>query len=663
MITFLHKILVARRFLVESNLKCFAENNSKCLDANKVAYLNAYLLSNFGIVVDKPQALTPEMVEDISDVFLLNVPDSFYKNPQDTRYYTKSELLIEQLVSYFLVETGTGIYDRVELFKKDLPEYKQGDEIKLREFKIISLEQAVNIYADIAKAYCDYTRPFNNDEAEEFKELYKQGFVDPEWDIRCKDNVFNLLEYDVSFASFLDKKDLVKLSINLVGERKKDLSEILDFDQEYTRLLAECLPLVKDCPLTKKQVKYYNKLVSLLTLDGKSIRAVHNSPQKKATALLKEGKVLEAAKVYASNGSLLERNLRMLLSRANPEESIRIIDMIQVKNPMVLYQLVNSLEEEAGKPRTFTFFKNRLVKHHVETEYETQWRKSRLSSGTIKFLHKVCLEKIYEYYHKLPSLGKIYINDSFYKLGVPSNTSAGGKGIDVIPTGSRVTCQGDYIRTFVTWKDVFDIDSELSCIKEDGKIDIINFWNYSVKPFGESILFSGDCRDKTGTEYFDIKLDEMKNKGYKYIVQSFHGYNGRLNQGEIYCGYQNKDNLNTIAWDPKNIELQFKVFGDTRACMAFVIDLDTKEMIILNLMVEDESRVVNDFNIDNIKKYLDPNFLEVNIGSILECRGEVVNNPADADVVCDDNYKPESDNVKVIHSYELEKLVALVNEK
>ena len=349
MITILHKILVSRRFLVED------ETKTKSLDANKIAYLNAYLLSNFGIVVDQPQKLIPEMVEDISNVFLLNVPDSFYKNPQDTKFYTKSELLIEQLVSYFLVETGTGIYNRPEIFEKDLPEYKVGDEIKLREFKIISLEQATNVFSEIAKAYCDYTRPFNNDEIEEFKALYKQGFVNPEWDIRCKDNVFNLLEYDASFASFLDKKDLVKLSINFVGERKKDLSEILDFDQEPARLLAECLPLVKNCPLTKKQVKYYNKLVSLLSLDGKPSRAVHNSPQKKATALLKEGKVLEAAKVYASNGSLLERNLRMLLSRANPEESIRIIDMIQVKNPMVLYQLVNSLEEEAGKPRTFHF--------------------------------------------------------------------------------------------------------------------------------------------------------------------------------------------------------------------------------------------------------------------------------------------------------------------
>ena len=658
--TILHKILVSRRFLMED------ETRTKSLDANKIAYLNAYLLSNFGIVVDQPQKLIPEMVEDISDVFLLNVPDSFYKNPQDTKYYTKRELLIEQLVSYFLVETGTGIYNRPEIFEKDLPEYKVGDEIKLREFKIISLEQATNVFSEIAKAYCDYTRPFNNDEIEEFKALYMQGFVNPEWDIRCKDNVFNLLEFDVSFASFLDKKDLVKLSIKLLGEHKKDLADAMD--TKSAQLLSECLHYAKDCRLTKKQVKYYNKLLSLTafnrSLDDKTLAsAVHNSPQKRAAALLKEGKVLEAAKVYASNGSLLERNLRMLLSRANPADSIRIIDMIQVKNPMVLYQLINSLEEEAGKPRTFTFFKNRLVKHHVETEYETKWRKSRLSSGTIKFLHKVCLEKIYEYYHKLPSLGKIYINDSFYKLGVPTNTSAGGKGIDVVPTGSRLACRNDYIRTFVTWKDVYDIDAELYCIKKSGKLDIMNFRNYHDKPFGESILFSGDCRGTTGTEYFDIKLDEMKNKGYKYIVQSFHGYNGRLNQGEIYCGYQNKTDLYTQVWDPKNIEFQFKVFGDTRACMGFAIDLDTKEMIILNLMVEDESRVADADNINNITKYLDPNFLEVSIGSIFECRGELVNDPAEADVVCDDNYKPKSDAIKVIRSYELEKLVALVNEK
>ena len=40
------------------------------------------------------------------------------------------------------------------------------------------------------------------------------------------------------------------------------------------------------------------------------------------------------------------------------------------------------------------------------------------------------------------------------------------------------------------------------------------------------------------------------------VLFTFHGYSSTLDRGEIYCGYQNKDNLETKAWDPKNIELK-----------------------------------------------------------------------------------------------------------
>ena len=114
----------------------------------RTAYLNAYLLSNFGIVVDKPKALTSYMVEQISDMLHLNVPKSFYNNPQDTKFFTKEELLIEQLVSYFI---GYGTEEgRIELFKKDLPEYVVGDELKLRTFYIVSEEEADNILTDVS---------------------------------------------------------------------------------------------------------------------------------------------------------------------------------------------------------------------------------------------------------------------------------------------------------------------------------------------------------------------------------------------------------------------------------------------------------------------------------------------------------------------------------
>lgn len=660
--TNLQKILIQRHYLSAQPIDLEESKEEK---TNR-AYLNAFLLSNFGIVVDKPHMLTSSMVKEIQGIYKLDVPESFYKNPQDTKYYSRAELFIEQLVSYFLVETGTGIYSRPEIFEKDLPEYKVGNEIKLREFKIVMADEADEILKDIAKSYCDYTRPFGVEELEEFVLLFKKGYVDPEAEVRCKDNIFALLKDDIKFASFLDQKDLVKLSIKLVGEKSTKVKEALR-EKDTDHLIERALPLVRRCSMTKKQAKFFNKLLSIYSKEEVPEVAA-NSPHKKAVAFLKEGKVIEAAKVYAKSGSLLERNLRMLLSRANPQEALEIIGMVKAKNPMVLYQLIQSLEEEAGKPRTFTFFKNNLIKHHTETDYETKWRKSRLSSGTIKFLHKSCVDKIYDYYKSLEKLGKVYIADSFYKLGVPSNTSASGKGIDVIPTGSRLPINGSAVRTFVTWTGVYDIDASLTLIKDDNSLDWVYFGNYSMKRYGNSILFSGDVRDQSGTEYYDIKLDEMRRKGFRYIIQSFHGFNGRLDQGDIHSGYQVKDDLNTRAWDPKNIETQFKVFGDTRACQAFAIDLETKEVIILNLMVEDESRVGLVGGENPIARYLKENFLEVNIGSIVECRGEKVSTPEEADVVFDDKYdeivaEGEKPAQKIIRSWELEKLVSLVNSK
>ena len=652
MSTNLNKMLVMRRYLVD--------NNVDVTDAKTKAYYNAFLLSNFGIIVDKPHRLTEDMVKDIQQVYKLEVPKSFYDNPQDTKYYSKAELLIEQLVSYFLVETGTGIYDRVEIFDKDLPEYKVGKEIKLREFRILDEDQMTEVLYEIAKSYCDYTRPFSLEEIEEFKLLFAEGYVKDEWDICCKDNIFTLLNDDIKFAAFLDKKDLVKLSVSIAGEHKDNIEKALE-QKDLNHLVRRSLPLVRNCPMTKKQAKYFNKLVDIYGR-GQVKTVDANSPHKKAIALLKEGKVVEAAKVYARNGSLLERNLRMLLSRANPQEALEIVNMIKAKNPIVLFQLVNSLEEEAGKARTFTFYKNNKVKKHVETEYETKWRKSRLSSGTIKFLHAACLEKVFEYYRSLPSLGKVYINDSFYKLGLPSNTSASGKGIDVIPTGSRLPCTGSAIRTFVTWKGIYDVDASLTVVFGDGSSKYMYFGNYSSKPFGHDVLFSGDDRSSHGTEYYDIKLAQMKARGAKYIIQSFHGFNGRFNEGEVYCGYQNKDDLDTKAWDPKNIETQFRVQGDTRACLGLAIDLDTMEVIILNVMVDDESRVVNSGNLESIERFLNPNFLEINVGNVVENRGVKVETPEEAEVVFDDSYTP-AEGQKVVRSYELEKLVSLVNGK
>ena len=637
------QILIKRHYLVSDLVE---------LDPIKVAYYNAYLYSNFGIIVDQPEFLTKEMINEIASLYRLSVPASYFKNPQDMQYYTKAELFIEQAVSYFLAYGARNSH--VEVFDKKLPEYPEGTEITLRKFQIVNAAEADEVLASILADYCAYTRPWSLDELYEVDFLITEHYYN-DFVIRCGDNAVALLDRDSRFARYMYKKDLVKYSIRKCGEHST-----LAMDDNTVRVISEALPLVLDCPMTKKQAKYFNTLVKKV---GSSVKKATNfhSPYRVAKEALDAGDVYNAARIYAANGSLLERNLKMLISRADPMTACKILELLPAKNPLVLYQLVNTILADDGQARTFTFTKNNLVKHHTETDYETKWRKSKLNDATRKLVYNSCLTLIEEAYKAQPSLGKVYIADNFYKVALPVNTSASGKGIDVTPTGSRLPIKGDYIRTFVHWEKAFDIDSSLILINNENKLESMYFGNYHAKRYDNDILFSGDVTSSTGTEYYDIKLENMRKRGYKYIISTFHGFCSNLNSGDIHCGYQDKEDLNTKAWDPKNIAFQMHVKGDTRACVGFAIDLETKEIIVLNLMRDSDCRVVGPADYKMIEKYLSSSALDLNMGTVISYRGEVVSSPEEADVVFDDNYKSENENQKVVRSYEIEKLVAIIN--
>lgn len=648
----IQNILAKRHYLYEGN---------GLADTKMSAYYSAFLLSNFGIIVDKPLSVTKEMVNIIRDLYKLNVPHSYFNNPQDMKYYTKDEIFIEQILSYMLAYGEDDCH--IEVFKKDLPEYVEGDELKLRSFEIITESKAVDICKDILKSYFDYKRPWSIDEFEEVKAIY--SYIDChekncdvfKENILCGDNAIMMLDIDFRFARNLYKKDLVKLSINKCGDHKT-----LDMPSDVKAMIRACLPYVKDCPMSKKQAKYFNKLISATNAKGVVKTSNVDSPYRLANIELEKGNVVGAAKVFANSGSLLERNLKMLLSRASWEEAPKIVELIGSDNPIVLWQLASTITADKNEPRTFTFTRNGLVKKHVETDYEIKWRKSRLKENECKLIHDICLSKIGEAYRKYESLGKVYISKAFNKIGVPINTSASGRGVDVIPTGSRLPINSRYIRTFVHWENAFDIDSSILIENKYGQTDWMDFRNYRNKSYGHSVLFSGDVTSANGTEYYDIDIDAMKERGCKSIIFSFHGYCSRLDKGEIYCGYQNKDDLETKAWDPKNIALKIHVKGDTRACMGFAIDLENKEIVVLNTLIDDESRVVNSDMKDTIKKYMSDSFLELNMGNIISYRGEVVDNPEDADIVFDDDYLATNDK-KVVRTYDIEKMVSIVNGK
>lgn len=260
-------------------------------------------------------------------------------------------------------------------------------------------------------------------------------------------------------------------------------------------------------------------------------------------------------------------------------------------------------------------------------------------------------------------IGKAYVAPAFDKIALPINTSSSGKGIDCVPSGSRLPIGKDKIRTFVWWKDACDIDSTLTLVKDDLDTTYVNFSNFAWElkaGLRGAVWFSGDVTSRDGSEYFDLDLNELKARGYKYVIQSFHGYCDALDVGEIEAGYQEKTDLMTTAWDPKDIAFQMHVCGKTRACLAFAIDIESNEIVVLNDMVADDSRVISRRTQSAALSKISAKTLPFSMADVIRMRAEIVDDPKDADVVFSEESVELKDGQRQVRPSDVEQLAKLL---
>lgn len=637
------------------------------ISVNKRAYYNAYLLANFGIEITNPEKTSKQTVEVITGMLKKNVPNSFYDNPQNMRFFSSEELLIEQLVSYLTIaiegaKNEDTNFNRIEVFKKALPQYTEGEDIKLRKYTIVDLKTAEKIYRETYSAYCNYTRPFNNDEWERFTWLLENNYITEDI-VKSKDNIIKLVEYyyseqkydyAIKFAKMLDGKDVVKYSKNKYGEMKK-ITDNIKLDEVLNIMVTHC-KLIDNA--SKKQAKGFNALAKLFNVK-REIKSI-NSTDKLAKQAIRDNNVVKASEIYASQGAMLERNLMFLLSRATPVENVKILENFDGANPLVLMQLIQKIDKFASvENRCFTFYKNGKIRKHKETDEEAKWRKTKLTKANVEWVKNALLQKVKEYYKtKKEKLGKVYLDDEFKGIAIPFNTSANNKGLDVLPTGSRRPIPYNNIRLFCYWYNAFDIDTSCLAIKDDGRVFEYSWRTYGIQPFGNSMLCSGDCRSSDGAEYTDLRLDELKAKGVKYIVYTINAFaEPNLNKGEIFTGYQNLQNLEVKAWNPKNIETQIQVKGDSKSYLGFAIDLTTNEFITLNLVEESNKSVVSKESLDIVNSYLQP--LNFDMYELIGSRAtELVSDPEEADLVFSSTYTNQ--DKRVITPYQVGELIKLI---
>lgn len=668
--------------------------------AEERAYYNAYALNTFGIVFTNPELASKEVIEEIIEHIPVEIPKSFYKNPQDLSLYSCSQLLLEQLVSYFIIaiqgeDNEDAMFDRVELFNKCTPITANNKDIKIRNFTIVDEITIDPILEDYGKSYAAYLRPFSFSEKLDATVLCEVDKFDLD-NVKCKDNIITLLDLNhmdqaIRLAKQLDAKDVVKYSKYRYGIQK-NLKNSWYYEHiindKYLELMLKNCKLIKE--ISKKQAKGFNALCKLFNIDRHASSELN--PDCLVKALLKDGRqgnVLSAARLYAKSGALLTRNLKFLLSRASDEEVEPILNLVECKTLASLMQLKQTLNQDTDEARVFVFTRDRLTKMHKETPYETEFRKSRLLPERKALLNSVLDAKIIKYLSDLPKLGKVYISDEFKNIALPLNTSANGIGLGVLPTGSRIKIKGDFIRTFCYWYDVFDIDTSVIYKTKEGRVNAMYWGNYASKPLGNSCLCSGDARGKNGAEYIDFKLKELKEEGIKYALFTLNGYGGLLNKGKIYCGYQDKSALiteygeelinyksdsaarfddtpkylNTPVWDPKNIAFNINVISNSRYYLGFIIDVENKELITLNINMDSDNRCVDSGTMNKVMRYVNPEYLSFSMFDVAKYRAtELVDKPEDADVVFDREYAAKTEGQKIVLPSDISTLVELITK-
>lgn len=115
-------------------------------------------------------------------------------------------------------------------------------------------------------------------------------------------------------------------------------------------------------------------------------------------------------------------------------------------------------------------------------------------------------------------------------------------------------------------------------------------------------------------------------------------------------------------FEPKSIKSSFIINCESTFAYLFGIDLEKNDFVWLNASRNSNSIVAGATNMAFILDYFKSTSI-LNMGVVFEMLAtEIVKSPADADVVVSDEELDGCEDVKVIRSYDFEKVMALLSQ-
>ena len=655
------------------------------------AFATVFALARlFGIRITSGQRLAHrELIELASQKLGEDVPKPFYRGfPESVRELTQFQLIFDQLLEYF-VSYGMNDFsgEGHSVFEREFERSAFQEDARILDFKIVSREEGRKLIADSVNALMLSSRPLRKNQMDLVKTYMQEEDISEYSHCACKDTAIKLLlaTKDLSWLRFLHLSDGIAIvdelnyewnestnlkKLNLKNQQRKFISQILDWFFENGNIS------IKSCYEKKAlwcgilhHIHYRPKNEAatrfIQSMRGRENHSAFSSFEKE----MGEGEIEKAATVLVQekgSGTLL-RNLNYLLSRCRTKAEVElVISRIHTSNVILLLQLYfDYVLSVPAERRTFRFSKYSMLHKHTETDEEMARRKTVLSRAIRNSAEETVLDTLKELMKD--RLGKVYYDPQLNGLAIPLQEGTSLAGFGALPKGSRLPLlDGKIIRAFTYWEKVNDIDLSVIGITRNGSKREFS-WRTMASSQSNAILFSGDVTRgyNGGSEFFDIDIDQFCTKypDVHYIVFCDNVFSGSPFKACVCtAGYMLRDRVGSgEIFEPKTVQTSYRVNCDSTFALLFAFDLDTSEFVWLNVALNGQARIAGTEEIQFILRYLEST-RAMSLRSLIEMMAqEMTEDPAEADLIISDRELGVPTETPVIHSCDLDKMIALIN--
>ena len=290
--------------------------------------------------------------------------------------------------------------------------------------------------------------------------------------------------------------------------------------------------------------------------------------------------------------------------------------------------------------RSFRFVKHGTMRVHMETEEEITRRKSVLSMGQNAAISGFVEEKLRNNLKGKLGKVYVEEEMKKIALPLQESASQGGFGVLTKGSRIPIP-EGKKIRAFTYWEKVNDIDLSVIGITSNGSQREFSWRTMAAHQSEALTFSGDETSGyHGGSEYFDIDLAAFQKlfPDIRYLIFCDNVFSGS-NFDKCFCkaGFMMRDLLDSgEIYEPKTVQTAFRIDCPSTFAYLFGVDLRSREMIWLNVSRTGNTIVAGETKMTFLLDYFHTTNV-MNVHRFFEMAAiELVSDPAEANLIVSD---------------------------